>query len=244
VTSEEIRRLDGSTKRRVQSAGEELLRAGFTGEYDGRHKALFQNLASRPYARHVCLYFRGQLYNMQIVNGDQYLKQSERRITRSYTVPASRGRFLTGTPADGCQPLKLYAYAGSSLMKKGGINEVIGRLISACERKGQAYADTLPITAKPPYAMIADPTSQQASRYERYLKQKELSGKSPEEVMAYLYGLYQIDPNRTRSRHGRSRGSAMSLSFGNCFTTFRPIPLPRTWVWISSRWSVSRIFRA
>ncbi len=135
----------------------------------------------------------GRLYNLQIINGDQYLKQSERRILRSSVVIASRGEILDryGRPLV-VNRLSHNLTLDTALIKKSGLNNVIGKLIAACEKNGQAYDDTLPVTA-PPYVLMDGATSQQIGRYERYLKEKDLTGKTPAEVMAFLYELYGID---------------------------------------------------
>ena len=36
----------------------------------------------------------GRLYNLQIVNGEEYLKKSERRISRTVNIKAPRGEIL------------------------------------------------------------------------------------------------------------------------------------------------------
>lgn len=137
----------------------------------------------------------GRLYNMQVVNGDQYLKQSERRIARTRTVPASRGEILDryGRPLV-VNRLSYTLSLDPTLVRKSELNGVIERLIEACRKEGQAYTDTLPVSDAPPYTLKEDLTDQQESRYGRYLKEKGLAGKTPAEVMEYLYGLYGIDP--------------------------------------------------
>jgi penicillin-binding protein 2 len=143
----------------------------------------------------------GRLYNMQIINGDQYQQQSARKITRSYTVPASRGEILDryGRPLV-VNRLSYTLTLDASVMKKTGTNDIIGRLITACEKENQAYSDTLPITAAPPYALSDNLSTQQKSRYDRFLKQKQLTGKSPAEVMAFLFDAYKINPDSDQAR--------------------------------------------
>lgn len=159
----------------------------------------------------------GRLYNLQIVNGDQYRKQSERRILRSSVVVASRGEILDryGRPLV-VNRLSHNLTLDTSLVKKSGLNDVIAKLITACDENGQAYADTLPITAKP-YALIDGASSQQTARYERYLKEKSLTGKTPAEVMAFLYEQYGIDPSQDEPQARKMAGVRYELELRELF---------------------------
>lgn len=160
----------------------------------------------------------GRLYNMQVVHGDQYLKQSERRITRSHTVRASRGEILDryGRPLV-VNRLSYSITLNASIMKKSGINDLIANLIEVCKKNGQEYSDTLPVTMQEPYRFLEGASSQQIKRYERYLKKKSLEGKNPAEVMEYLYDLYEIDPAQDAERQRMIAGVRYEIELRELF---------------------------
>ena len=79
-----------------------------------------------------------RLYNLQIVNGEEYLEKSERRLSRSYAVKAPRGEILDryGRPLVTNRTsftIKLEAVGWREADKP----QLIWDLISLCDQNGQ-----------------------------------------------------------------------------------------------------------
>jgi len=102
----------------------------------------------------VCiLIFAGRLFYLQIVKGDDYLLQSEKKLSRSITVKAPRGEILDryGRPLvtnRSSFTLKIDSVA----WKEADKNQVLLSLISICNAHGNQYLDSLPITKEAPFS--------------------------------------------------------------------------------------------
>ncbi len=134
-----------------------------------------------------------RLYNLQIVHGEDNLKQAERRLVRTVTIPAARGEILDryGRPLVKNR-LSYDVTIDMSRMKLNDPPEILSRLIALMRAEGIAYEDTFPVTA-PPYAYVSAMTDKQKSRLERYLKEKEWVGVTAIELMEKLRDEYKID---------------------------------------------------
>ena len=98
------------------------------------------------------LIFAGRLFYLQVVNGDYYLEQSQRRLSRSVTVKAPRGEILDryGRPLvtnRSSFAIKLDAVAWRQADK----NQVLLDLVQLCSQNGQEHLDSLPITTAEPF---------------------------------------------------------------------------------------------
>lgn len=101
----------------------------------------------------ICLtvvFFR--LFNLQIVNGEDYLEQSERRLSRSYTVKAPRGEILDryGRPLVTNRTsftVKIEAVG----WKQADKAKLILELSKLCDAAGQEHLDTLPVSKQEPF---------------------------------------------------------------------------------------------
>ncbi|MBR5479951.1 MAG: penicillin-binding protein 2 [Clostridia bacterium] len=99
------------------------------------------------------LVFAGRLFFLQVVKGDEYLLQSEKKLSRSITVKAPRGEILDryGRP--------LVTNRTSFSLKIDSVpfrdtdkNAVLLSLASICNEHGNEYLDSLPVTKTPPFS--------------------------------------------------------------------------------------------
>lgn len=91
-----------------------------------------------------------QLFNLQIVHGQEYLEQANSRLTRETTIKAARGNFLdrNGNIIAGTTfgyILNLY----KSKIDNETLNKVILNTIQVLENNGDSYIDKFPINIEP-----------------------------------------------------------------------------------------------
>ena len=91
-----------------------------------------------------------QLFNLQIVNGDEYLEQANSRLTRETTIKAARGNILdcNGNVLAGNKikySLKLY----KSKIDEESLNNTILKTINVLETNNDSYKDEFPIIINP-----------------------------------------------------------------------------------------------
>ena len=96
------------------------------------------------------------MFNLQIVNGEEYRLQSMSRIVRSDAVEAARGDITdrNGNLIVGNRQTYTLTFDASLLPKDVDQNEAILRLVDLCIAHGIAYTDRLPITKTAPYSFI------------------------------------------------------------------------------------------
>jgi len=87
-----------------------------------------------------------QLFNLQIVHGEEYLEQSNSRLTRETSIKAARGNILdcNGNKLAGTTTrftLQIY----KSKIEQGVLNDTILRAINILEKNGDTYIDEFPI---------------------------------------------------------------------------------------------------
>lgn len=97
--------------------------------------------------------FFGRLYFLQIVSGEEYVELSTRRTAKTVTIPAPRGEICDRFG----RPLVTNRTSFSILFDKTSWDEdsseaVIASLIELCDKSGQEYLDTLPISMTPPFS--------------------------------------------------------------------------------------------
>lgn len=97
-----------------------------------------------------------QLFNLQIVKGEEFRKQSNTRLTRETVLKAARGNILDRT---GKKLVSSYMTFGLELYKtkvdNSVLNDTILKIIYVLEKNGDTYNDNLPITVEP-YAFTSD----------------------------------------------------------------------------------------
>lgn len=91
-----------------------------------------------------------QLFNLQIIHGQEYRETSNTRLTREATLVASRGSILdrSGNVIAGTKmgfSLELY----KSKIDNDTLNNTILKIIQVLEQNGDTYIDSLPITIEP-----------------------------------------------------------------------------------------------
>lgn len=95
----------------------------------------------------------GRLYFLQGINGEEYLKRSTKRTSRTLTVAAPRGEILDrfGRPLV-TNRMSFSLVFDSTTWDEERREEVLGTLISLCDGAGQEYTDTFPVTKTEPFA--------------------------------------------------------------------------------------------
>ena len=91
-----------------------------------------------------------QLFNLQIVKGQEYREQSNTRLTRESVLKAARGNILdrTGNPiVSNIMGFRLDLY--KSKVDNETLNNTILNIINILEKNGDSYYDNLPITIEP-----------------------------------------------------------------------------------------------
>ena len=91
-----------------------------------------------------------QLFNLQIVNGEEYRQRSNTRLTRETTLKAARGN-VTDSTGNKLVSSKL-GYSIEIYKSKADtqtLNNTILEMIKTLETNGDSYIDNLPITVEP-----------------------------------------------------------------------------------------------
>ncbi len=97
------------------------------------------------------------LLRVQIVDGDDYYTQAERKTTSSVKIEAARGEILDryGRPIVKNRVCFNIVF-DRIFMERGKENDTIFRLIEFMDSIGQQWVDELPITKTAPYQFLAD----------------------------------------------------------------------------------------
>lgn len=103
----------------------------------------------------------GLLYNAQVVHYDEYQEQSQRSITKSEKVVASRGILTDRNGKVLVSNRQIYnlSFDSSLLTKDDDMNAAILRLVELCESENLDWTDTLPLTESAPFAYTLDEAS-------------------------------------------------------------------------------------
>lgn len=91
-----------------------------------------------------------QLFNLQIINGQEFRQQSDTRLTRETTLEAARGSILdrTGNPlVSNTMGFAVQLY--KTKIDTEALNNTILKTINVLEKNGDTYADHLPILVEP-----------------------------------------------------------------------------------------------
>ena len=103
----------------------------------------------------LLVYFIGiilllQLFNLQVIKGDEYRKQSNTRLTRESTLEAARGNILDRT---GEKLVSSKTQFNLSMYKTKidniTLNNCILDSINVLEKNGDTFLDNLPIKVEP-----------------------------------------------------------------------------------------------
>ncbi len=97
------------------------------------------------------------LYDLQINNGDSYLKQTQKKIAESQSVPAARGQILDRNGQVLVSNRVIYQVTlDMGQMKEEDRCGVLLALIEAARTEGVEWTDNLPITQTAPFRFTAD----------------------------------------------------------------------------------------
>lgn len=129
-----------------------------------------------------------QLFNLQIVHGEEYREKSNTRLTRESTLEAARGNILdqSGNKLATTQigySLELY----KTKIDTQTLNNTLLKITQVLEKNGDTYVDTLPITIEPITFTISE-DSQKKWKKENNLEEN----KTAEECFYELKEKYKI----------------------------------------------------
>ena len=142
----------------------------------------------------LLVYFIGiilllQLFNLQVIKGDEYRKQSNTRLTRESTLEAARGNILDRT---GEKLVSSKTQFNLSMYKTKidniTLNNCILDSINVLEKNGDTFLDNLPIKVEP-YEFTIDLESQIS--WKKANKMKEDA--EPEECFTMLKQKFEIE---------------------------------------------------
>lgn len=131
-----------------------------------------------------------QLFNLQIVHGEEYLETANSRLTRETKIRAARGNILdcNGNLLAGNQirySLKIY----KSKIDETNLNKTILNTINILQTNGDSYNDDFPININP----ITFKYQNQDS-INNWMKENDLqAGTSAEEVLNYYIKEYNLE---------------------------------------------------
>lgn len=118
----------------------------------------------------------GRLFNLQVVNGKEYLEKSERRLSRAVTVKAPRGEILDryGRPLV-TNRTSFAIKVDAVTWKKADKTKVLWDLVELCNQNGQPHLDSLPITLTEPftYTYQLEGNQQDEKTVIKYLKKNK-----------------------------------------------------------------------
>lgn len=127
------------------------------------------------------------LFNLQIIHGDEYLKQANSRLTRETTIKAARGKFIDANGniiADSTFGYTLNLY--KSKIKGEALNNTILHTIKILEKNNDEYIKTFPVKINPFEYTIEN--------VEKWLEENKLSAKlSAEQVFQTFVKKYNLE---------------------------------------------------
>lgn len=133
-----------------------------------------------------------QLFNLQIVKGQEYRNQSNTRLTRESVLKAARGNILdrTGNPiVSNSMGFRLDLY--KTKVDNQTLNDTILKIINILEKNGDKYNDNLIITVEP-FGF----TSQDEDYLKNWKKKNKINeNASAEDCFYALKEKYQIQSN-------------------------------------------------
>lgn len=139
----------------------------------------------------------GRLYTLQVVHGEEYLRQSESKLTRSVTVDAPRGEILdrNGRTMVTNRTSFMVEFDAVSWRKVENRAELIWELIALCRANGQEHLDTLPVSAAAPfsYTHVPGSGSEEEKNILAYLEKHDLAPDlSAEDLISAMAERYEV----------------------------------------------------
>lgn len=132
-----------------------------------------------------------QLFNLQIIHGEEYAEQSNTRLTRESILEASRGSIVDKTGntlaiTEMSFSLELY----KSKIETEDLNNTILNMINVLEKNGDRYIDSFPISIEPLEFKIDEEESIEWKK-----KYKIDENANPEECLYFFKEKYDITNN-------------------------------------------------
>ena len=147
----------------------------------------------------IYMYF---LYDLQIIQGEEYYSLSERITSEETVITAARGNILDRygrvlVSNKECYNLKV---DNVKLFSNDDPNEVILELVRMVQSFGDDYNDDLPISAQPPFEYDPNMTDIEKTMLEAYFADKSDSlpaNPTAVELLSYMRTRYNIDNSYT-----------------------------------------------
>ncbi len=160
-----------------------------------------------------------QLFNLQIVHGEEYREKSNTRLTRESILESARGNILdqSGNKLATTQigySLELY----KTKIDNQTLNNTLLKITQVLEKNGDSYVDTLPITIEP-FAFTIQEDSQKKWKKENNLEED----KTAEECFYALKEKYKI-----KNENLQETRKIMTLRYyiaQNGYSNTRPVEL-------------------
>lgn len=117
------------------------------GKYNGR-KTIFDNRYTYLYMLIylICIVLICALFNLQIINGDEYRQKSEKRLLREKIVEAPRGEIYdTNGNVLVTNEMGFTLYLYKTKIDDNTLNTSLLRIINILEKNSENYEDSLPI---------------------------------------------------------------------------------------------------
>lgn len=140
-----------------------------------------------------------RLFNLQIVNGEEYKEQADNRFIRAYSIKAPRGEIVDtyGRPLVS-NSMGYFIQIQSMDKENSTLNDTLLKLMKICDEDGVEYFDDLPISEAPYEFAFADDADENAAN--EWLKGGKLEKyKTAKEVMEYFTERYKISENCSES---------------------------------------------
>lgn len=112
------------------------------------------------------------LYNLQYVQGADFLEQSKRKIAKTETVEAARGEILDRYGRVLVANRASYNVSLDTSFMGGNRNDILRRLLEICREEKVTWTDTLPVSNEAPFVFTVDTASSGAVNSLRKLSEK------------------------------------------------------------------------
>ena len=133
-----------------------------------------------------------RLFDLQIVNGDEYKEMAENRLVRAYTIKAPRGEMMDryGIPLV-TNSMGYYISIQSLDSEDSVLNDTIAKLIEICNADNVEYFDDFPVSDAPyEFNFGEETTEKKISEWKK--KNKLEKFETPEEIINYYFEKYKV----------------------------------------------------
>lgn len=142
-----------------------------------------------------------KLFTLQIINGESYSRNLVNSTVKTLSIPAERGTIYDayGVPLATNQTSYTVTFDPSVSLNNQTYNEVCYNLINLFNRNGDEYVDSLPISKTEPYTFLFTSDSREKAWKRDMSIPESKYDMGPDETMAYLEDLFDIDPTLDNS---------------------------------------------